>query len=268
MHALSWSPSFVSELASLERAVVKRYIVLGAVVLCAGVVGYWANPRRVFAQRITLTPFTAEFARNQYRPGGTPDARPATHFKYYRRDDGSRATTISGDGTLTTIVDASRLEYTMLETSTLSKITFRYPSLERLASALNLNEEGQCPALGGPVELLESADERFGQQIVHRRIREEKIKGFARSTREEWVVPALNCFSLETVATDTTGARAVTKVTSLEVGPPAAAAFEIPSAYVERSPIAMEQEYKTRFAKAYWGDKVSEVMERNYWKLR
>ena len=62
--------------------------------------------------------------------------------------------------------------------------------------------------------------------------------------------------------------KTVTKVTSLEVGPPAAAAFEIPAAYVERSPIAMEQEYKARFAKAYWGDKVSEVMERNYWKLR
>lgn len=187
-----------------------------------------------------------------------------THFLYYLREDASRYTrNWAGDDPngLVTIVDAARFEYAILEEASRLKITFRY-SPERFEGAMNPRQEGSCPEVGGPVQLLGSGEKRLGQSVMRLRVRN------GSSAREELLAPALKCFSMESVETDGMGAKTVTTVTSLSIGSLPDSTFEVPAEYVERSPAAMEQEYKARFGKPFWGETLNRSMEQNYWKLR
>lgn len=242
----------------------KRYFLYFFTVLAAGSLGYWFRPARVFAQHVDLVPFSAEYDKTVYNSDGTSSSPGFVHFSFSRRGDGSRSTTVmGGDGSLlVSIIDAARSTYTILDPETLSKITYRYPP-ERFANAMNLRAEGNCPVSGGPVTLIERANSRFGQSVLHVSAREADAVA-----RDEWVVPALNCFSLETVSPDKSGGRIVTKVTSLTVGPPPTTAFEVPEGYVERSPMSVDLEHKAKVGKEVWGGRTVEIMERNYRILR
>jgi len=221
------------------------------------------NPRRALAQPQKMTPFAADSVRTDYTASGAVRGQPED-YTYYRREDGSYYYRNWSEGSthgLVAIIDAGRHDYAILEEQSRLKITFRY-SPERFERAMNPRQEGVCPEPGGQVELLGNAGERFGLQVIRVRARSEK------STREELLAPELKCFSIESVETYSTGDKTVEEVTSLKLGPPPDSMFEVPSDYVERSPAAMEQEYKARFGRPFWGDDWSRIMENNYWKLK
>jgi len=238
--------------------------------------GYQAHSQVVSSDR-SGKPFVAysrvlRFSSQQREPA-------VQQGTFARRSDGSfvrsfEVTSPAGEvGWSVDIVDVPNRKYVALEPFTKSATTFYRTDSEvgeSVAATGTCDSLGLDAEAGLPTRRVQaiSPQQRVWDTLLGRKVAQ-VIERFEVATTERWVAPDLDCFALRKSEWSSTGAHNEYTVTKLEEGEPPDSMFQIPSEYLETSPLQVEAAYAARYpGHALFGESMARLVDERYHKSR
>lgn len=195
---------------------------------------------------------------------------PVMHRESYaRRSDGSyvrsfEARSPSGElGWVIEIHDLRKGTSVVTEPFTRRGTTVRYSERDMREW---LETQPNCTTAGVPREATPLPAEPWSK-LLGRDVKQIR-QGSDADTTDLWVAPALDCYPLKKSEKFKSGSHNEFTVLSIEEGEPSASTFEIPSGYVESSPLEIEAAYVAKFPGHVLFGKMVELINERYTKAR